>query len=206
MSLSQDKCARLAEIFLRPLLDQMAEIPAAEWAYLLPHLGTVSLSRGQRFSEYGQVASRFGIVVKGILCKRHLTEDGGGFVRGFAAEGELVGAYVSILTKGPSDLSVEALEDSEVLVIPSALLEILFARHVCWERIGRRIAEMFLVEREQRASEVLTSTATERYLNFRKTQSRLIGRIKEADLASYLGITAVSLSRIKAQLREKELV
>ena len=195
----------MAERFLRPLLEQLAEIPPSEWSHLVPHLSLVSLSRGQEFSASGQVADRFGVVTRGVLCKRHLTPDGGGFVRGFAAEGELVGAYVSILANEPSDLSVEALEDAEVLAIPSSLLPTLFDRHVCWERVGRRIAETFLVEREHRAAELLTTDATNRYLNFLRTHSRLVGRVKEAEVASYLGITPVSLSRIKAQLRERGL-
>jgi len=201
MSLSQDKCGRLADRFFQPLLARLADLPAAEWTFLRGHLRLLALPRGGQFSKFGAVPDRFGVVTQGVLCKRHLAPDGPSFVRGFAAEGELVGAYVSLLTGKPSDLSVEALEDSEVLVVPFALMDTLYARHASWERIGRKLAENFLVERERRAAELLTSDATERYLHFLETHKHLLGRVREADIASYLGVTPVSLSRIKAQIR-----
>lgn len=179
----------------------MADVPAAEWEFLADRLRVVKLDPGERFTEFGEIADRFGVVTEGVLCKRYVIHTGEGFVRGFAAEGELAGAYVSLLTKAPSELSVEAVTRAEVLIVPYAVMDILYARHVCWERIGRRLAESFLVEREYRAAQLLTCDATARYLNFLATHDHLIGRVREADVASYLGITPVSLSRIKARLR-----
>jgi CRP-like cAMP-binding protein len=201
MSLTQDKRRKLSERFLLPLLRRLVDLPDAEWEFLADHLRLVRLDPGERFTQFGEVADRFGVVTEGVLCKRHLVDSGESFVRGFAAEADLVGAYVSLLTEAPSELSVEAVTRAEVLAVPYAVMDILYSRHACWERIGRRLAESFLIEREYRAAQLLTCDATARYLDFLTTHNHLIGRVREADVASYLGITPVSLSRIKARLR-----
>ncbi|MEZ4223184.1 MAG: Crp/Fnr family transcriptional regulator [Polyangiaceae bacterium] len=195
-----DRCRALADRFLRPILSGWAEVPEREWTHLLTLLSLTDVPKSASLTEAGVVADRFGLIASGVMCKRHLTVDGGGFVRAFAAEGEFVGAYVSMLTQTPSALRVEALQDTELLVVPYGAMEDLYARHACWERIGRKLAEAALVEREQRATELLTADATARYVNFLRTQRQVLGRVREADIASYLGITPVSLSRIKAQL------
>jgi CRP-like cAMP-binding protein len=120
-------------------------------------------------------------------------------VRGFGGPGSVVGAYASLLTREPSHLRVEALEPTRLFVWPWSETESLYARHVCWQIVGRRIAEANLLEREQRAHQLLTASATERYRRFCETHRELMPRLRDYDIASYLGITPVSLSRLRAR-------
>lgn len=120
-------------------------------------------------------------------------------VRGFGGPGTVVGAYVSLLTEAPSYLSVEALHDSELFVLPWSELNALYARHSSFQTIGRRLAELTLLEREARAHDLLTLSASERYARFQQSHRQLLPYLRNYDIASYLGITPVSLSRLRAR-------
>lgn len=184
-----------------PMLRQLADIPAAEWAYFAHRLSWLELAPQQALSEAGVIADRLGFVIQGLIRKLHLTERGKRVVRGFGGPGSVVGAYASLLTQQPSHLRVEALEPTCLFVLPWSELDALYARHVCWQIVGRRIAEANLVERELRAHELLTASATERYRSFCETHRELLPRLHDYDIASYLGITPVSLSRLRARRR-----
>jgi CRP-like cAMP-binding protein len=67
-----------------------------------------------------------------------------------------------------------------------------------WNTIGRRMAEGLVLEREARAHALLTRSAWERYIDFCETHRALLPQLRQGDTASYLGISPVSLSRLKA--------
>jgi CRP-like cAMP-binding protein len=198
MSLTEDNKFR-AIIALRRLVQQLAPLPANELAHLESRLTFRRLDRGEFLTEAGQVAAHVGFVVSGLIRKAHVTPRGKPVVRGFAGPGAVVGAYVSLLTGAPSYLSVEALRDSELFVLKWSDLNLLYARHACFQALGRRLAELTLLEREERAHELLTLSAGERYARFRETHHALLPELRSYDIASYLGITPVSLSRLRAR-------
>jgi CRP-like cAMP-binding protein len=198
MSFTADKNAELCVL---PVLRQLADIPAAEWAYFARRLTWLELAPAEALSEAGVVADRLGFVARGLIRKLHLSERGKRVVRGFGGPGSVVGAYASLLTRQPSHLRVEALEPTGLFVLHWSEIDALYARHVCWQIVGRRLAEANLVERELRAHELLTASATERYRRFCETHRELLPRLRDYDIASYLGITPVSLSRLRARRR-----
>ena len=88
-------------------------------------------------------------------------------------------------------------------MLPWSELEALYTRHVCWQIVGRRFAETALLEREARAHELLTLNAAERFAGFCETHRALLPHLRSYDIASYLGITPVSLSRLRARVRRR---
>lgn len=203
MSLSRDKKRELAERFVRPLLTRLASLPASEWEHAEASLRAERLAPGDRLTRAGEVADRFGFVIEGVLKKSHVTPNGRAVVRGFGGPGTVVGAYASLLSGEPSYLDVEAISDSLVLVLDWSVLLELYERDPAWQVVGRRIAETLLLEREARAHELLTLSASERYRAFCQANEALLPVLKSYDIASYLGITAVSLSRLKARESRK---
>ena len=198
MSLTQDKNPSASEHVL-PVLERLARIPKKEFAYFESRLQRRRLARGECLTRAGEVADQVGFVISGLFRKVHVTSRGKSVVRGFGGPGAIIGAYVSLLTGSPSYLSVEALQESELFVLRWAELNELYARHACFQTIGRRLAELTLLEREARAHELLTLSASERYARFRETHRGLLPHLRSYDIASYLGITPVSLSRLRAR-------
>lgn len=184
-----------------PALERLAKVPAVEWRHLSRKLSVVRLDQGEALTRAGEVAKSFGFVARGLIRKQSVTASGRNIVRGFGGPGAWVGAYASLLTGEPSHLSVEAVVPTELHVLAWSEMSALYARHPVWQEIGRRLAEQFVLERETRAHELLTLSATERYAAFRRSHRAILPLLKNYEIASYLGITPVSLSRLRARER-----
>ncbi len=201
MSFTEDKNFPRAEAHVLPLLRELAPIPAREWRHLERRLEPRVLAAGETLTRAGDVAEDIGFVLSGLVRKVHVTARGQAVVRDFATAGSVVGAYASLLTRKPSYLSVEALEPTRLFVLSWSELEALYERHVCWQVVGRRFAENALLEREARAHDLLTLSASERFARFCESHRAILPRLRNYDIASYLGITPVSLSRLRARAR-----
>src|SRR5262249_51493133 len=96
-----------------------------------------------------------------------------------------------------------ALEATTLLIAQYADFTDLFDQHPVFDRLGRILVEQQLIRKELRARSLLEQDATQRYLNFVRQESHLVQRVPQYHIASYLGITAVSLSRIRGSLAKK---
>jgi CRP-like cAMP-binding protein len=137
------------------------------------------------------------LIVKGLTRSYFIDPKGNEFNKIFLAELDIASAYVELLNNIPSRLNIQALEETHVLVLKFKDVQKLYERHPCWNEVGRKIAENFFMVKEQREYEFLLLEARERYQNFLKTYSHLTERIPQYHIAAYLGITPVSLSRLK---------
>lgn len=160
------------------------------------------LPRGAFFVRAGELPQTLGFVVSGLLRLYYLREDGSEYTKSFCVEHEFVGAYRALLYAEPSRLFVQTLEPSLLLVAPYHAYQTLSAGHHCWETVNRTIAERLFFKKEQRESALLLDDAQTRYMQFLAEYPGLERRLKQHQIASYLGITPVSLSRIRARLRK----
>jgi CRP-like cAMP-binding protein len=98
------------------------------------------------------------------------------------------------------ECGIQALEASVVLVAEAEAFRALYDRHPVFDRMGRKLGEWWLEQKEARALAFQQQDAKDRYLNFVRTHGDLVQRISQIHIASYLGITEVSLSRIRRGL------
>ena len=117
----------------------------------------------------------------------------------FSFENCLVVRYESLFTGRPSRKAIQMLEDAELIAIDANALFRLYDQHHDVERIFRRIFEAALVDQVNRIESIQFHTAEERYHAFMKERRDALLRVPLKYIASYLGITPVSLSRIRAQ-------
>ena len=110
--------------------------------------------------------------------------------------------YTSMLTQTPSHRGFEVLADSEVFVFSRENIYTLYDSYKKWEHIGRIMAELAYINMDTYYYGLLTRNAKERYIHLKKTMSGLINDTPQYHIATYLGITPVSLSRIKKELNE----
>jgi CRP-like cAMP-binding protein len=180
----------------------LAAIPPEQWAKLEPHLRPKRYAKGERFIEPGQPSLEAGVVVSGLMRFYYVDLDGHEATKAFRGPGELVAAYAELLDARPSRTTVEALEDTELLVIRYDRVTALYKEHACWQELGRKVAEDHYRQREKREQELLMNSATERWETFMREKPELAGRLPQKVIASYLGITPVALSRITAPVRK----
>ncbi|MCA9609020.1 MAG: Crp/Fnr family transcriptional regulator [Myxococcales bacterium] len=191
------------EDVLRRALDALAPLTPREWEVGRAAAKLIRLEAGEPWESAGDVPSRFGVVARGLVRKYYVDVEGRERIRAFVSEGGFVGAYAALLTGGVSELHIQALEPTELWSLDHQHLRGLAVRgEGAWERRARVLAETAFVEREGRERELLTLSATERWLALCRREPELVERARQKHLASYLGITPVALSRIRARLRE----
>lgn len=185
------------------LLQKITPIPAREREKAAAIFRPLEVPKGGFFMRAGEVPNNLGFVISGLLRLFYIDREGNDFTKSFCAESGFVAAYSALLLKEPSRLFIEALEDSTILVAEYEAFQRLTAGHPCWQAVNRYMAETLFIKKERRESELLLDDATTRYLNFQKEFPGLEPRIKKYHIASYLGITPVTLSRIRTQLKQK---
>lgn len=193
-----------AEAVLRKSLFQMARVPDSEWEIVRAQLTLRVLERGQCLTRIGEVATEYGWMMTGILRRFSISAEGREVVKGFVEPGRFAGDYRSLLAGVTSNQTVEAMKRSHLLVGTYSEFVKLYDRHPCWQEVGRKLAEYLFLLRDQRESELLSLSATERYERFLQEHASLVGRIPQHQIASYLGVTPVSLSRLIARRRSAQ--
>src|SRR5690606_36804651 len=119
----------------------------------------------------------------------------------FGKEGDAVISIRSYIANLKGYENVELLEDSELYELKAENVQRLFETDVQIENFGRRFAEKELIKTEERLIFRQVRTATERYTELLKNSPDIVQRVQLGHIASYLGITQVSLSRIRAEIR-----
>jgi CRP-like cAMP-binding protein len=122
----------------------------------------------------------------------------------FYFENHLMSSYISCITGQPSALSIEALTNCRLLIFPYTILQLLYAQSKQWEKFGRLIAEYISIGLEERMVGLLMLSPEERYHQLIQSNKKKIPeRIPQHYIANYLGITPVSLSRIRKRQLKK---
>lgn len=123
--------------------------------------------------------------------------------RVFFLEKTFVTEYYSFITQTPSKEWIVCLEDCEMLLVYYEDLQKLYQKHRSIERAGRRIAEQMYIRQRNKVAQFLIHNPEERYLYLMEKNPQLIEQVPHYHIASYLGITPQSLSRIRKRLEEK---
>lgn len=111
--------------------------------------------------------------------------------------------YYCWVTGNASDITFQTVEPSEIIVIDYPKLEELCTQHHIFDTIGRKIAQRIAVDEFYLRKLLLNCSATERYEYFERERPEIFQRFALKDIASFIGITDVSLSRIRKERLRK---
>jgi CRP-like cAMP-binding protein len=179
---------------------RIIDLPETEEAKMLKLLKPVKISKGEYYIREGQVPRKFAFVEKGLFRYLYINHKGTEFTKNFILENNFVSAYSAMIRQQPSRMFIEALEDSYVYDIHYSDWLELKKGHECWNRFLVVILEKAFSTKEIRERDLLLLEAQERYEIFKKEFPTLENRIKQHLIASYLGISPISLSRIRNKL------
>jgi len=184
-------------ILLRNYISRFIKLTDADWQMLEPHLKKRSIKKHSYFEQEGKKARDIGYIVDGDM--RHFyTSNGEEKTTYFYFENSMVASYLSCITGQPSQITIEALTEVKMIVFPYAVMQTLYNQSQTWERFGRLLAEYLCMGLEERMVGLLTLSPEERYIQLLESNKRKITeRIPQHYIANYLGITPVSLSRIR---------
>ncbi|POY39098.1 Crp/Fnr family transcriptional regulator [Solitalea longa] len=182
------------------ILNQINTLPAISLEKLTRKLSKVNLRKGTLLFNAGKIESHIYFIEKGIaraFCYSAQSE----VTFWFGKEGDVVLSYNSYIHNKPGYESIELLEDSSVYQLKMTDLQTLFNEDLFIANWGRKLAEFELVKTEERLISRQFKTAAERYKELIEQCPELIQRVQLGYIASYLGVTQVTLSRIRAELK-----
>jgi CRP-like cAMP-binding protein len=189
---------------LRNAINRLVQLRDQDWELLVPHLTYCHLDKGEYWINEGKKEQQIGFVLNGNM-RHYYIHDGEEKTTYFYFENHLVSSYFSALTGEPSKLTIEALTDCQLIIFPYKILVSLYDSSHLWERFGRKLAEYLALGLEERMAGLLILTPEERYLQlFKENKKKIIERIPQHLIANYLGITPVSLSRIRGRISAKK--
>lgn len=183
---------------IEDILDRIQVLPLSSKETLKPYIEEVHYSKGQLLMQYDRVETAVFFVKKGIV-RAYAPQADSDVTFWFGEEGETVLSMKSYVEDQKGYENIELLEDGEFFKISSHVLKKLYTEdiHICnW---GRKLAEAELLKIESRLITRETLSAKQRYQALLKQHPSLLQRVPLKYLASYLGITPVSLSRIRKE-------
>jgi len=188
---------------LRNAISRFVKMDDAEWAMLMPYISERQFEKHELFAKEGKTAYDVGFLLEGNM--RHFyIKDGIEKTTYFYFEGHFVSAYFSCITGKPSDLSIEAMSSCSLLVFRYSDMQKLFDQSHKWERFGRLLAEYLAIGLEERIKGLLMLSPEERYIQLLEgNKQKIMERIPQHFISNYLGITPVSMSRIRSRLSKK---
>lgn len=153
--------------------------------------------------QEGDICNQYNFIVRGCLRMYKVDDKGNTHILQFAAENWWLGDIGSFHERKPSELNIDALEDTIVLQISYDNLILLYTNASKFDRIFRVLIENSFVSLQKRLLQNISSTAEERYNSFLEIYSHLSNRLPQTQIASYLGITPEFLSRLKNKQYKK---
>jgi len=190
---------------MRETIARWVDLPDEAWSLLKNIFRVVPLAKHEYALAPGEKPSHVLFVSSGLL--RYFS--GGRRQRAlnkvFLSEGMFSPPLTGCSVNLEQECGVQALEDSVVLVADAADFNELYDRHPVFDRLSRKLGEWWLEQKEARALAFQQQDAKERYLGFVRTNQDLVQRVSQIHIASYLGITEVSLSRIRRVLARPSL-
>jgi CRP-like cAMP-binding protein len=162
------------------------------------------LRKRQYLLQEGDVNKYTSFVEKGMLRTYTVDEKGNEPILQFSFEGWWVADLYSFLTDEPSKYNIEAMEDCELLLITKPSWDIMLDKVPALERYFRILIQNSLIATQQRLMGSISETAQEKYSKLINNFPGCLQRVPQHMIASYLGITPETLSRIRGQMATKK--
>lgn len=160
----------------------------------------ITIKKSQDLQTIGHTCKTIYFINKGI-ARIYYYKEGVDITESFTFENNIIARVESLFTGKPSRKAIQVLEDSEIFAINATQLFDLYDTYPEIERLFRKIFEAGYVDTVNRMEGIQFHTAEERYTSLIKEQPTLLQRVPLKHIASYLGVTQVTLSRIRTAIR-----
>lgn len=182
------------------LIKTITDLPLEQENKFKALLSVQYVKQGEHFVRAGRVSRTIGFVKKGLFRYFYTTEDGVEFTKGLFDVNSVLSAYDAILENSPAHYTIEALEDSIIETVDYDKFHQLFSEAPCWNEFLVTLLQKGYLAKVRREREFLLMDAEQRYHSFLERYPGLEKRIKQHVIASYIGITPESLSRIRKKI------
>lgn len=185
---------------LKKFLQTLTPISDKEFEDSKSCFSEVHLKKGDFFVQQGKTCRQIAFINSGTLRTFYINDEAEEITSCFCTKNSLTTSYKSFILQEPSLLSIQALEDTELLVIDYDRLQKLYSTSMAWQNIGRQVAEREYFVMEQYASVLNNESAKEKYLRLLNEQPDVLQKASVENIATYLGVTRRTLSRIRQEI------
>lgn len=183
---------------LRAAMEGYHPLSDSTWQAMVELCRYTRVTAGTTVYQCGRRVNSFAFVYSGLLRAYTLDEQGNEYNKIFFPENTFPASTVALLQNAPSSFSLEALEDSQLVLIDYAgYRQLLLASDDLKMFHIHYLEQNWLIAKEPREVSLVMETAAERYQTFLKTHADLVPRLTQYQIASHLGITPTQLSRIR---------
>ena len=179
-------------------INALSPLQTADFDLLMERMRAQTVPVGENILRAGQYCKGVYFVQEGLTGTYRLV-DGREMFQNFATGGDFVTDIVALAGQSPTEVTITALEGTELLYISRDDLLAMYAISVAFQQFGRRLLETLLARQTERTVRLATLTARQRYNRLVNEEPELLQRISLQHLASYLGMTRETLSRIRHQ-------
>jgi CRP-like cAMP-binding protein len=164
-------------------------------------------AKGEDFVQAGEVCQELLFIHQGAFRYYLLTQEKE-HTKDFSPEGTFCTAFTSLVTQTPSEIFIAALEPAQVSVWSAEAFTSRAEHSLAWQKLFRLLAQGLYIRKEQREISLLADDAMQRYLRFQETFPSLADfqdveeRVSQHMIASYLGMTPETLSRVRRELKK----
>ena len=190
------------EVFFQSLQEKV-DFGEKELAVIKKHLTPKKLRKKQYLLQEGDVCKFVAFVEKGALRSYTIDEKGTEHIIQFALEGWLISDLYSFLTAEPATYNIDAIEDCELVLISKTANEELLRtlpKYETWIRLQITGAYIAL---QKRLTSIISFSIEERYKSFTAVYPQIIQRVPQHMIASYMGLTPETLSRVKSKITSR---
>ncbi|WP_229660169.1 MULTISPECIES: Crp/Fnr family transcriptional regulator [Flavobacteriaceae] len=161
-----------------------------------------TLKKSEFFLKQGKKCKHLGFVKSGTLRSFYINESGEDQSFNIHSKNQFFTDYESILNNKTSKLNIQALRKTEMLLLHKNDLQKLYLKEAYWQEFGRKMAERIYLDAIKRIENLLYFSAEKRYINLLEESPEIFRNVPQKHIASYLGITPQSLSRIRRRLQK----
>lgn len=162
----------------------------------------VKFRKGSIILEHGQLCRYCYFAGCGLARAYYVTEKGRGVTSWFMKEGDIIITVQSFFEQAPSREVIEALEDTVCVGLSYESLQAVYRKYPEFNFIGRELTQKYYIQMEERAFSLRMDKAEEKYFKLEKNHPDLIARVPLIFIASYLGVSPGTISRIRRERRE----
>ena len=165
-----------------------------------PLLKTRTLQKDEFLLEANQLCNYMTFINKGSLRSFHLKQNGGYINLMLNSNNDFVSDLESFTMQTPSNVYIQAIEKTEITTLSKNDLEYLYKQNLYWNTLGRKLTEQVFIVSKRRLETLLYKKPKERYLELLKHSPEFLDKYSLTDIASFIGVTPQSLSRIRTKI------
>jgi CRP-like cAMP-binding protein len=182
---------------IKEVMRQMIQVSEFELTNFLENVKVKTYLRNEIITNVDTIPNEIYFINRGLIRVMIIDKNGTEHSIHFALENQFIADYSNFIQQQPAVYTLQALEETEVLILPRSTIEWGYENLIEGQKMGRLIAEYYFIYQDDRIKNTYSRTAKQRYDTITNVFPNIHSRVPQHMIASYLGITPVHLSRLK---------